>query len=84
MSYSEDFKIFVATIYGEAAGCSEMSWKVIAHSIQNRIGFGMWKSFSTTTEIIVNTAYDAYTAKTTNYKYAKTQLNSGAIKSYEL
>ena len=84
MSYSEDFKIFVATIYGEAVGCSEISWKVIAHSIQNRIGFGAWKKWSTTTEIISKTGYDAYKAKTTNYKYAKTQLNDGVIKSSEL
>ncbi len=39
MSYSEDFKIFVATIYGEAANCSEVTWKAVAHTIRNRIGF---------------------------------------------
>ena len=48
MSYSKEFKVFVATIYGEAANSSIRSWEIIAHSMRNRIGFGNWteRSFS--------------------------------------
>lgn len=79
MGYSEDFKIFVSTIYGEAANCSETSWKVIAHTIRNRIGFANWKSWSNILQIIVNTGYDAYTQKNDPYKTAKKALDSGNI-----
>lgn len=79
MGYSEDFKIFVSTIYGEAANCSETSWKVIAHTIRNRIGFANWKSWSTILQIIVNTGYDAYTHKNAPYKNAKKALDTGDI-----
>lgn len=79
MSYSEDFKIFVSTIYGEANNCSETSWKVIAHTIRNRIGFANWKSWSNILQIIVNTGYDAYTQKNLPYTTAKKALDSGNI-----
>ena len=81
MSYSEDFKIFVSTIYGEAANCSEKSWKVIAHTIRNRIGFANWKSWSNVLQIVVNTGYDAYTHKNAPYKTAKKALDTGNISS---
>lgn len=71
MNYSEDFKIFVATINGEAENCSETSWKVIAHTAKNRIGFANWKSWSNITQIVTKTGYDAYTQKNTPYKRAK-------------
>lgn len=79
MSYSEDFKIFVATINGEAENCSETSWKVIAHTMRNRIGFANWKSWSTIIQIVTKTGYDAYTQKNSPYKRAKKALDSGDI-----
>lgn len=80
MSYSEDFKIFFATIYGEAGNSSKTAWKVVAHSIKNRIGFNIWTKYSTSTEIISETSYDAYTDQTVHYKNAKSQMDSGNIK----
>lgn len=79
MNYSEDFKIFVATINGEAENCGETSWKVIAHTAKNRIGFANWKSWSNITQIVTKTGYDAYTQKNTPYKRAKKALDSGDI-----
>ncbi|MBF4454496.1 hypothetical protein IRT38_03640 [Acinetobacter sp. SK-43] len=79
MSYSEDFKIFVATINGEAENCSETSWKVIAHTMRNRVGFANWKSWSTIIQIVTKTGYDAYTQKNSPYKRAKKALDSGDI-----
>jgi hypothetical protein len=32
---TEEFKIFIATIYGEAATSSEIAWKCVAHVIVN-------------------------------------------------
>ena len=81
MSYSEDFKIFVATINGEAENCSETSWKVIAHTMRNRMGFANWKSWSNIIQIITKTGYDAYTQKNSPYKRAKKALDSGDISS---
>ena len=79
MNYSEDFKIFVATINGEAENCGETSWKVIAHTIRNRIGFANWKSWSNIIQIVTKTGYDAYTQKNPPYKRAKKALDSGDI-----
>lgn len=81
MSYSEDFKIFVATINGEAENCSETSWKVIAHTMRNRMGFANWKSWSNIIQIVTKTGYDAYTQKNSPYKRAKKALDSGDISS---
>lgn len=81
MSYSEEFKIFVSTINGEAENCSETSWKVIAHSIRNRVGFANWKSWVNKREIIEKTGYDAFTDKNEPYRRAKKELDSGEISS---
>ena len=79
MNYGEDFKIFVATINGEAENCCETSWKVIAHTIRNRIGFANWKLYSNIMQVLVSTGYDAYTQKNDPYKRAKKALDSGDI-----
>ena len=79
MNYSEDFKIFVATINGEAENCCETSWKAIAHTIRNRIGFANWKSWSNILQIVTRTGYDAYTQKNSPYRRAKKALDSGDI-----
>lgn len=84
MSYSEDFKIFVATIYGEAGGSSEISWRVVAHSIKNRIGFFHWAQRSNTTQVIAYTGYDAYGRNTSEYRIAKSALDSEIITSARL
>lgn len=81
MAYSEDFKIFVSTINGEAENCCEISWKVIAHTMRNRIGFANWKSWSNVLQVATNTGYDAYTQKNRPYRNAKKALDSGEISS---
>lgn len=79
MSYSKEFKIVVATIYGEADASSVRSWEVIAHSMRNRIGFGNWTQYSTIYGIATTTGYDAYTSKNIPYYEAMSQFNSGNI-----
>ncbi|MGP9687787.1 hypothetical protein ACT3TH_01345 [Psychrobacter sp. AOP22-C1-C5] len=81
MSYSKEFKIVVATIYGEADASSVRSWEVIAHSMRNRIGFGNWTQYSTIYGIATTTGYDAYTSKNIPYYEAMSQFNSGNISS---
>ncbi len=79
MSYSKEFKVVVATIYGEADASSVRSWEVIAHSMRNRIGFGNWTEYSTIYGIATTTGYDAYTSKNIPYYEAMSQFNSGNI-----
>lgn len=71
MTEKEELIIFVATIYGEAAGQSPASWKAIANVIKNRLKQGReWKKYKTPLEIIQHTNFDAYTTKNTPYKQA--------------
>ncbi len=81
MSYSKEFKVFVATIYGEAANSSIRSWEIIAHSMRNRIGFGNWTEYSTIYAIATTTGYDAYTRKNNPYNEAMSQFKSEKISS---
>lgn len=81
MSYSKEFKVFVATIYGEAGASSTRSWEVIAHSIRNRIGFGNWTDYSTINGIVTTTGFDAYTHNTKPYRNAMTKLNANNFNS---
>lgn len=81
MSYSKEFKVFVATIYGEAANSSIRSWEIIAHSMRNRIGFGNWTEYSTIYAIATTTGYDAYTRKNDPYNEAMSQFKSEKISS---
>ncbi len=77
MSYSSDFILFVATIAGEAEGCSPASWKTIAHVIKNRVGYKEWRTYTTTTGIIMNTGFDAATSRNTPFRSAKANLERG-------
>ena len=79
MSYSEDFKIFASTIYGEAASQSIASQRAIAHVIMNRIGYKEWKKFSTPVEIVTKTGFDAYTHKTSLFRKAYSEMSSGKV-----
>lgn len=78
MRSNEDFNIFASTIYGEAAGQSHASWQAIANIIQNRIKQGReWKRYTSTSEIIKNTGFDAYTQKNKPFKEAYEYLTNG-------
>lgn len=70
MKITDDFSIFSATIYGEAANQSEASWRAIAHVIMNRVGTREWKKLRTAKDVIEKSGFDAFTDKTNNYKYA--------------
>lgn len=81
MSYSKEFKVIIATIYGEAGASSRRSWEVIAHSIRNRIGFGNWTQYTTMYGIVTNTGYDAYTHKSKPYLKAMSRLDANNFTS---
>lgn len=68
--------IFVATIYGEAGGCSETAWQVIANVIMNRRNDKHWGEYSSITEIIEHSGFDAYTNENNMYKIAKSYLDN--------
>lgn len=53
--------LFVTTIYGEAVRCSEYSWQAIANIIKNRVGTREWSKYTSVSEVIMNTGFDAYT-----------------------
>ncbi len=65
---SEEFRLFVSTVYGEAGNSSETSWKAIAWVMKNRIGKLEWAKFRTIKEIIEKTGFDAYTQRTKQFE----------------
>lgn len=69
---SDDEILLVTTIYGEAGGCSEDSWKALANIIMNRIGTREWKNYTNPVDIIKNTGFDAYTNPNAPYRKAET------------
>lgn len=77
---SEEFKLLIATIYGEAATSSEIAWQSIACVVLNRIGVREWSRHKTATDIIKNTGFDAYTHRNKPYitaeDYMKENQNS--------
>ncbi|MBW7567749.1 peptidoglycan DD-metalloendopeptidase family protein [Chromobacterium subtsugae] len=78
MTEDNDFHVFVATIYGEAAGQSTASWQAIANVIMNRIKQGReWKKYKTPADIVKNTGFDAYTQKNKPYQEAYNYLANG-------
>ena len=74
-TYSEEFKLLVATIYGEAANSSEIAWKAITCVIMNRVGKREWSEYSSPIEIITKTGFDAYSHKTPLFTNALAYLN---------
>lgn len=67
-------RIFLATIYGEAAACSVASWKAIASCILNRVGTREWKKRKTPLEVIALTGFDAFEHENAPYLQARTLL----------
>jgi type VI secretion system secreted protein VgrG len=67
----DEFKLFVATVYGEAGGSSEIAWKAVGSVIMNRVqGKDGPQHKKNVTNVIENTRFDAYD------KYAKQEHNS--------
>jgi len=81
MSYSEEFIKFVGTVAGEAGGCSPTTWKVVAHCIKNRIGFGEWINARNVSDILKKN-FDAITDKNPPFKKAVTEMHSGNISNH--
>jgi hypothetical protein len=72
---SDELKIMIATIYGEAANSSPTAWKAVAWVIMNRIGYREWAKYNNVKDIIINTGFDAYKHQTKEYKNAINYLN---------
>lgn len=81
MSYSKEFIEFVATINGEAGGCSRTTWKVIAHCIKNRLGFAEWVD-AKSIQSYLEKDFDALTDQTTPVKKVISEMNSGKISKH--
>jgi len=79
---SENFKIYLSTINGEAGGQSRDSWIAVGNVINNRVGYREWSRYKTQTTIIENTGFDAYSKKTTQYETAYNSLSSGKLNSH--
>lgn len=71
----DEFKILVATVYGEAANSSETAWQAIAFVIKNRVGKREWTQYKTIGDIIKKTGFDAYTQRNVPYISAEKYLN---------
>lgn len=72
---ADEFKILVATVYGEAANSSETAWQAIAFVIKNRVGKREWTQYKTVSDIIKKTGFDAYTQRNVPYVSAEKYLN---------
>lgn len=68
---SEELRIFLATIWGEAAQSSADAWKAIASVIMNRVGVREWHKWKTPVEIIQRTGFDAYSHRNAPYRNAE-------------
>lgn len=73
----EDLKIFISTIYGEAACSSVAAQRAIASVIMNRIDRLEWAKYDTAREIIAHTGFDAYTQENIPFKAAFRALGQG-------
>ncbi|MEA5115855.1 MAG: cell wall hydrolase [Geobacteraceae bacterium] len=63
----DQFKLFVAIVYGEANSNSESAWRAVGHVIMNRVGNKEWSKLKTVTAIITQKyAFEAYKIKQFN------------------
>lgn len=81
MSYSKEFIEFVATINGEAGGCSATTWKVIAHCIKNRLGFAEWVE-AENIQSYLEKDFDALTDQTLPVRKVISEMTSGKISKH--
>lgn len=81
MSYSKEFIEFVATINGEAGGCSATTWKVIAHCIKNRLGFAEWVE-AKNIQSYLEKDFDALTDQTLPVRKVISEMTSGKISKH--
>lgn len=79
MSYTEDFKLIAATIYGEAGGQSVASQRAIANCIMNRVRYKEWKKLESAASVVMRSGFDAYSQKTVLYQRAFAEMTTGKI-----
>lgn len=86
---TEEFNLFVATVWGEAASQSEVAWQAVGSVIMNRVGNNLWKTKNdSVTTIIKRTGFDAAAGKKNReFKKAKQYLldrkNPSLLNQYE-
>lgn len=68
--FSEELRLFVATVYGEAVSESKASWMAIGHVIKNRVGTREWRDLKTVSDVIKKSGFDAYKHQTDLFKSA--------------
>lgn len=79
----KEFQLFVCTIYGEAAGCSEIAWRAVGHVIMNRLHDSGQKYLApssyreSVTSIITKSGFDAYTQKNEPFSSADAYFKNG-------
>jgi hypothetical protein len=73
----ESFRVFCATIAGEAIGCSPATWRAIASVIINRVGVREWHRYLTPLAVIANSGFDAFAQENPPYKAAYKAFGSG-------
>ena len=72
----EAVRVFIATIYGEAAGSSPAAWRAIASVILNRVGVREWRKHKTPFDVIVNSGFDAFAQENAPYRVAYRRLGN--------
>jgi hypothetical protein len=72
----DEKKHLIATIYGEAAGCSPAAREAIANVVMNRVGKGEWEKQDTVDKVIKNTGFDAYSDQNEPYRTAMSYLDN--------
>lgn len=67
---TEELRVFLSTIYGEAAQSSPAAWKAIASVIMNRVGKREWRKLKSPLRVIACSGFDAFTQRNAPYHVA--------------
>lgn len=63
----DEFRILLATVYGEAAALSPSSWRAVTSVILNRVGKREWKRLDSVLKVIVRSGFDAFKFRNSPY-----------------
>lgn len=81
-TFSNEFKLFIATVYGEAVGQGVLAWMAVASVIMNRVGKYEWKNKCPTITAVIedHAAFSSYydpkiKSATLKFKLAQNYLN---------
>lgn len=83
---TDECKLLIATVYGEACNSSETAWNAVAWVVNNRVGTREWKKHKRVEAVIKHTGFDAYTHQTKQYLRAREYLDqpSESRRTHEL